>query len=516
MRVTIVSAALFCLLAYGNCSWAADTTANEQSIFPEKIASRSESLPLPATNIRAELTQQLMELAMADVDPVFTHAWLQLTHESGRATDPETYFRIYTLLKEFRQHWYALSLEKREHLQIGTFNPIFTNANRHAYEALLQSHDVARQVDKLRPHAGNYLNSRKVLLSLLDEARKSAWPELKTAKLQPGDSSDQLPAIRDILIRSGDLSSSLFTAESLQEQSYDTATEDGVKHFQLRHGLDSDGVIGRRTLYWLRMPPYERAVILARSLLRSDIPLSAEQQQTYVLVNIPEYQMRVVDRETVVFRSKVIVGRAQRQTPIMASHISSVILNPAWHVPSTILKKDLIPKLAKDKNLLDKENFEIINAQGETVNPSEIVWDDADNNFPYKLRQKPGDHNALGRYKFYLPNNDEIYLHSTSTPAYFKLNLRALSSGCVRVQDADAFAQLLLKYQWTPEKIEAMLDQEKTKWLPISNPLPVYMVYWRSWVDNEGVPQFRDDIYDFDADAPMVNNAVLKSIIGHS
>lgn len=211
------------------------------------------------------------------------------------------------------------------------------------------------------------------------------------------------------------------------------------------------------------------------------------------------------------------MGQFKRQTPILSSEISSIVVNPAWHVPTRILQQDLVPKLVKDKHFLDKGQFELVDSQGVTVDPTAMVWDGTEENFPYRLRQKPGDHNALGRYKFYLPNNDAIYLHSTSSPGYFKRDLRALSSGCVRVEEADDFARLLLKgSKWNIDKLDKMLKEDTTKWLSMTDPIPVYTVYWRSWVDKQGQLQFRDDIYQFDDDAKMANSAVINSLIDHS
>ncbi len=220
----------------------------------------------------------------------------------------------------------------------------------------------------------------------------------------------------------------------------------------------------------------------------------------YVLVNIPDYRLSVVESGSEVFTSRVIVGKEQRATPILASEIRSIVLNPAWHVPRSILSKDILPKLGRDPAYLDREQFEVIDGEGNPVQFSEDGWHHAlASGFPYRLRQKPGDHNALGRYKFYLPNNDAIYLHSTPRKALFEQGARAFSSGCIRVEHADDLAELLLadsRYQ--PDKVASILKETQTKWLPLSNPIPVFTVYWSSWIDEEGRQQLRNDIYGFD------------------
>ncbi len=182
----------------------------------------------------------------------------------------------------------------------------------------------------------------------------------------------------------------------------------------------------------------------------------------YVLVNIPDYRLSVVESGNEVFTSRVIVGKEQRATPILASEIRSIVLNPSWHVPRSILSKDILPKLGRDPAYLSREQFEVIDSEGNPVQFTEEGWHQAlAAGFPYRLRQKPGDHNALGRYKFYLPNNDAIYLHSTPRKALFEQGARAFSSGCIRVEHADDLAELLLadsRYQ--PDKVANILRGE--------------------------------------------------------
>ncbi len=513
MRGKFVPAAVVLLLAWNSQCFAVNTRHGD-AVPLDTHHEATTVLPLPSAAIRSELTQQLMEVAMTGIHPVFADIWLQLIRRPELAQEPETYYRIYTLLRQFRREWHALDWDSRERFHLKKFNPSAPALSRHEYVLLLHRTDAETYINKLRPHTMSYLDSRRVLLSLLSESRKAPWPELPSVKVKPGEQNTVLPLFRNVLLRNGDLQSGALTDEQMGQPDYDAVTVQAVKHFQQRHGLEADGVIGHRTLKWLRWPPQVRAVILARSILRSDLPQNISSHR-YVLVNIPEFRLRVLDKQQEIFSSRVIVGQTQRQTPILSSEISSVVVNPAWHVPESILQKDLVPKLQKDKHFLDKGQFELVDSQGMTVAPEAMVWDGTEENFPYRLRQKPGDHNALGRYKFYLPNNDAIYLHSTSSPAYFNRDLRALSSGCVRVEEADDFARLLLKgSKWNITKLEQMLKEDTTKWLSVPDPVPVYTVYWRSWVDKQGQLQFRDDIYQFDDDADMANTAVMTSLIG--
>lgn len=474
----------------------------------------SANMQLPDTKTRGELIQLLMELALANPHSVFSETWMKISSDSQLAAEPETYYQVYQLISQFRHYWYGLNWDGRERLNLSKFHPVFDTNHRQQYRQLSEQNQLGEAVVKLRPNAESYPQSRQALLNLLSQSRQGAWPVLPDGKIKPDEQNENLPIVRQILIRSGDLTENSLSSEQMTSIDYDNITLEAVKAFQARHGLEADGVIGRRTIQWLRLDPASQAVILARSILRSDFPRH-QLGESYVLVNIPEFELRVWQGQQQVFASRVIVGRAERQTPILSSHISSVILNPAWHVPQSILKKDLVPKLMKDKEFLTKGQYELVDSEGMTVDPTTVVWDGTEEDFPYRLRQKPGDHNALGRYKFYIQNDDDIYLHSTSTPAYFKKDLRALSSGCVRVEEADDFARLLLKNsKWSDDKLAAFLKQEETKWLPVSSPLPVYTVYWRGWVDKEGKLQFRDDIYSFDSDLESIaKNPVLESLL---
>ena len=240
-----------------------------------------------------------------------------------------------------------------------------------------------------------------------------------------------------------------------------------------------------------------RASLLVRNLWRRD--LVDHLAGRYVLVNIPDYRLSVVESGSEVFTSRVIVGKEQRATPILASEIRSIVLNPAWHVPRSILSKDILPKLGRDPAYLDREQFEVIDGEGNPVQFSEDGWHHAlASGFPYRLRQSRGSQ-CPGSLQV-LSAQQRCHL-SPFHPAQgaVRAGARAFSSGCIRVEHADDLAELLLadsRYQ--PDKVASILKETQTKWLPLSNPIPVFTVYWSSWIDEEGRQQLRNDIYGFD------------------
>ncbi len=438
-----------------------------------------------AEQARHELEQQLQEAVLAQLHPDFYRLWQQL-QKTPADRRGALYDEAFGKLARFQQAWRGMDLVAREQMQT-----LKLDLNRPLVHAP-QGDNLLEQVRQLRPQVAEYDAVREEVRKLLAMPMAKHWPTLSMPTLRAGESSTELGQIRSILNELGD------SAPTHQDSLYDPETEQAIKQFQRRHGLTADGIIGRQTRSWLNTGPEVRASLLVRNLWRRD--LVDHLAGRYVLVNIPDYRLSVVESGSEVFTSRVIVGKEQRATPILASEIRSIVLNPAWHVPRSILSKDILPKLGRDPAYLDREQFEVIDGEGNPVQFSEDGWHHAlASGFPYRLRQKPGDHNALGRYKFYLPNNDAIYLHSTPRKALFEQGARAFSSGCIRVEHADDLAELLLadsRYQ--PDKVASILKETQTKWLPLSNPIPVFTVYWSSWIDEEGRQQLRNDIYGFD------------------
>ena len=435
---------------------------------------------------REELEHQLQEAALAQLHPEFQRLWQRLNAMPEQGRGP-FYDEAFGKLARFQQQWRAMDLVSREQLKTQKLDLSQSS------DPVENRGDLFDQVRALRPQLAEYEAVRAKVHKLLALPMATTWPTLAMPTLRSGDTSAELGQIRAMLNELGD------AAPAHRDQAYDAETEQAIKLFQQRHGLTADGIIGRRTLAWLNTGPVVRASLLLRNLWRRDL-VDQLVGSRYVLVNIPDYRLSVVQGGGEVFTSRVIVGKEERETPILASEIRSVVINPAWHVPRSILNKDILPKMSRDPSYLSREQFEVTDSAGNPQHLTEEQWHQAlAQGFPYRLRQKPGDHNALGRYKFYLPNNDAIYLHSTPRKGLFEQGARAFSSGCIRVEHADDLAELLLadsRYQ--PDKVASLLKEEKTKWLPLSTPTPVFTVYWSSWLDEQGRQQLRNDIYGFD------------------
>ncbi len=226
-----------------------------------------------------------------------------------------------------------------------------------------------------------------------------------------------------------------------------------------------------------------------------------------IFVNIPSYQLYYLRDGQLALQSKVIVGREDRRTPVMYSKLSNVVVNPPWNVPTSILTKDIVPKLARNPGIADSLSYEILDGSGNKVNPRSVNWSQYLNakSIPYRIRQKAGDDSALGRYKFNMPSSDAIYLHDTPNHGLFSRTDRALSSGCVRVAKSSELASILLKEAgWSAEKQQSVLASKKTTSANIRSDNPVYLYYVTSWVEG-GKVYTLPDIYKLDNNIPKTS-----------
>ena len=199
----------------------------------------------------------------------------------------------------------------------------------------------------------------------------------------------------------------------------------------------------------------------------------------HIEVNIPEFTARVLRDGEVTHQTRVVVGKPDHPTPVFSQVMRFIIVNPYWNVPVSIIKKEMMPKLAADPNYFADHGYEVVERNGQTF-----------------VRQPPGDGNALGRIKFMFPNSHSVYLHDTNAKGLFARDERALSHGCVRVEDPFAFAEAVLGGKWTADRVESMVGgDERTVMLP--RPLPIHILYFTAFVDPEAGFQVRGDVYGY-------------------
>lgn len=453
-----------------------------------------------------ELTSQLAFLSAANVSPQLHSLHQHLSSPNLSMEERDRLLLLgFQLIQEFN-----LQLSERPLGGDGLGEaPFLLMAPEGGEYPLLKAAEQGRleqRIRELAPDAKGYRLARQRVAGLLD-LEAFTWPEFEPAPLlEPGDVHPQVADLRWVLKQLGDYDGE--PGGTL----YDESLLQSVQGFQRRHGLAADGVVGPRTRDWLRVTPSVRAQRLARNTLRQwhDRTRFAK---SYLLVNIPEYRLRWITPQGERFSSRVIVGRNSRRTPRMTTEVVSLVVNPRWNVPRSIVWRDLLPKIRLSGDYLARQRFDAYDRNGEPVQYSAEQWQKAaSGRFPYRLSQQPGDDNALGRYKFHLTNSKAIYLHDTPEKQLFDHSRRALSSGCVRVEGADLLArQLAFDGEVDLTRFNHARGLGETRWFRLKRPLPVYMVYWSAWVSSSGVVHYRRDIYQQDGDADHKNAIAMRS-----
>jgi murein L,D-transpeptidase YcbB/YkuD len=326
--------------------------------------------------------------------------------------------------------------------------------------------------------------------------RSGGWPTVpKVDKLEPGQSNAIVPALRARLEATGELAASVHT-----DQVYDPDLATAVERFQRNHGLNDDGVIGGRTIEELNVPADLRVRMILLNLDRMRAQ-AAKFEPRHLVVNIPAQEAKVIENGRVVFYSKAIVGKIDRKTPTLDSVIGLAKFNPEWNAPSKIASNDEVRRARADPNFLTSRGFHVYDGSGMEVDPQNIDWSSVGpGNFPYRLVQQPGPENALGPVKLDFPNPESVYLHGTNQKELFAKQDRYFSSGCMRLQHPVDLAAYLLSDDpdWQRPHIDKVVEDGKTVMVPLKTKMPIHVVYMTAWVDEDGVMQFRKDMYGYD------------------
>jgi murein L,D-transpeptidase YcbB/YkuD len=227
----------------------------------------------------------------------------------------------------------------------------------------------------------------------------------------------------------------------------------------------------------------------------------------HVFVNQAAFEVRVIDGQSEVWRSKVIVGKPNTQTSAFHDQIETVVFNPSWGVPPSIIAKEYLPKLWNDPSYLDRIGFRVTTPDGRQISSGNIDWWSYSGKVPYNIEQPPGSDNALGELKFLFPNAHNIYMHDTPTKNLFAKDVRAFSHGCVRVENPREFATILLG--WNRAKIDANTDSGVSQTVPLPTKVPVHIAYFTAWPDTAGKIQYFNDIYGRDEALEKAMSATL-------
>ncbi|SFV50728.1 Peptidoglycan-binding domain 1 [hydrothermal vent metagenome] len=327
------------------------------------------------------------------------------------------------------------------------------------------------------------------------------WEELGDfADLKPNMRSAIVPKLVERLKREGDYNATIPREDPTL---YDQALLDAVVRFQERHGLVAQGYIGKMTKEALSESAEHKVSRIKLNLDRLKW-LKREDERYHIYVNIPAFEMYLFDGREIIESMGVIVGRSGHETPIFYGKVRTIVLNPYWRIPSSIIRHELIPKLQKDPSYTHKKKIEIHTGYSEhspLVDPHSVNWHKYGKRIPpYKFMQTPGSFNALGKVKYLFPNPYSVYMHDTNERYLFEKQKRALSHGCIRLHKPfkllESFSQIDKRIDYQKSKI--ILEENKKTPLRLANSIPIDTLYLTSWADKDGRVEFRNDIYGYD------------------
>ena len=337
-----------------------------------------------------------------------------------------------------------------------------------------------------------------------DVVERGGWKTLPDAVIQPGTNSEVVSLLRERLVLSGDLKEGEGSFSSM----FDDGVEKAVKRFQASNGLTPTGVVDKRTVAALNVPAAARLKQLKTNHVRlAEHARSAGKR--YIVVNVPAQQIEVVENDRVVSRHSGVVGKPDRPTPILRSAIHELNFNPVWHLPPTVIEKDLIPKgqemARRSQDVLAKFSIDAYGGDGKKLDSTKINWSGgAVRGLTY--RQQPGPENPLGFVKINFHNTYSVYMHDSPSQSLFGRNFRAASSGCVRVQGVDLLAAWLMQDQgWSQQRVLDMKKSGERLDVRLKRPVPLYFVYITAWATEDGVIQFRRDLYNKDGIGPIAS-----------
>lgn len=373
-------------------------------------------------------------------------------------------------------------------------------------ESALANGSIRKSFEELYPSFTIYKKMRDGLRQLYENQSRferepvATWKSLKTDKsVKLGESNNIIPEIRKRLYFWGFLQ----PYQTDEEKIYDSIMMSGVQILQKRHGMDPDGVIGQGTIHAANQTPENLITTASVNLERLRWLPDSIKDLELILVNTANFQLDFIQKRDTVLTSRVIVGKSYHSTPQFSAPMSYIVFSPTWTVPASITRNEIIPAIKKDNQYLAKKNMKLLTSSGTVVDPNTIDWAKVTpRNFPYIVRQEPGEQNSLGLAKFMFPNKYSVYIHDTPSRSLFAREDRALSHGCIRIQKPFELAKLLLSFDpnWTDERIGKAMRQSKEQTVMLDRKIPVVILYLTYWTDGSGNSYFRRDIYNRDSE----------------
>lgn len=355
--------------------------------------------------------------------------------------------------------------------------------------------DLRKELEDLHPKDPQYRRLQRAYKQYLEIQPLDTFPAVPARlNVRPGQSHASIPLVRSKLALNDGTAPRSDTSTL-----YDEVLAETVRKFQSRHGLEPDGDLDIKTIGFLNMPIEEKTEMIALNLERLRWLPHIQGRKDEIVINVPEYMMRVYHNNNEKMKMRVVLGSEYTPTPVFHDTLKYIVFSPTWNVPKSIIAEEFIPKLRENPAHFDPERFKFFKA-GKEIDPREEDWEDEElDPAVYAVVENPGDGNSLGNVKFIMPNDYSIYLHDTPADQLFKREERALSHGCIRLEDPVAFARYLLSdREWNEDKIREAMGSKEPRKVDLEKPYPVYIVYRTVWVDDERHVHFRGDIYGHD------------------
>jgi L,D-transpeptidase YcbB len=356
--------------------------------------------------------------------------------------------------------------------------------------------DLRKEIDNFHPDDPQYDKLREALKVYKDMAIADNIPTIAIKrKIKPGNRDQAVVLVRKKL----QLTDYKGDSMPLDSLTYDKALVEAVTKFQRRHGITADGIIDAETVRLLNIPLRNKAERIALNLERLRWRPHTSTDNDQIIVNVPDYMLRVYRNNKMTLEMKAILGSEFNATPIFVDTLKYIVFSPTWNVPKSIMEEEFLPNLQVNPAYYSAD-FKFLK-NGVEVDPMEEDWKDEKLNVAeYQVVQNPGNLNALGNVKFVMPNNFNIYLHDTPGDRLFNKRERALSHGCVRLEKPVELAMYLLEdnKDWNKQRIMEAMQEVEPKTVNLKKPYPVHIIYRTVWVDDDGLVNFRDDIYGHD------------------
>jgi murein L,D-transpeptidase YcbB/YkuD len=362
-----------------------------------------------------------------------------------------------------------------------------------AFFAALDNHDVASAFAQAPPQEAIYVSLRQALAQLRAVRDRGGWPKVAVDySLKPGMDEPAVAQLRARMVAAGFLDPRLGRGTK-----YDGAVTAAVKKYQTEQYLGADGVAGATTLAALNVP-VEARIDQVRVNMERARWLLYKLQGTFVIVDIAGYKVAMYRDGQPIWRSRVQVGKAARNTPVFQAQITYITFNPTWTVPPTILKEDVLPKVRANPGYLANNRIRVLDREGNVLDPSSVDWS---NPRGLTLRQDAGPDSSLGQVVIRFPNDYAIYLHDTPHRELFAKTVRATSSGCIRVENPLQLVELLFNdpVKWNSAGIQNQLANGKTQNISLPVKVPVLLAYWTVDLESDGRVAFKPDVYGYDA-----------------